>query len=343
MAFRGDPPPREPIRIAYTPLHGVAGPAAIRLLEAGGHRDVHFVADQWEPDGRFPTVAFPNPEEPGAMDLVEAVGSEIGADLVLANDPDGDRLAVSLPTGDGWRALSGNQIGVLLGDFVLERTDGPDRLVVSSVVSSPMLGAVAAHHEARHEVTLTGFKWICNAALALEEREGLRFVYGYEEALGYTVGPVVRDKDGMSAALWFADLVAAEKARGRTLWDRLDDLYARDGLWVSVPRSVVSEDREEIVAAMDRLRAAGPESLGGLGVVGVTDYRSGGEERPFWLPETPLLDFSLEGGSRVLVRPSGTEPKLKIYADVRGDEETEARRVATAAGDDLLAILGWDG
>jgi phosphomannomutase len=341
MAFRRDPPLREPIRIAYTPLHGVAGPFAVRLLEAGGHGAVHFVAEQWQPDGRFPTVAFPNPEEPGVIDLDEALGTEIAADLVLANDPDGDRLAVSLPTAAGWQALTGNQIGVLLGDFVLERTSGPDRLVVSSVVSSPMLGAVAAHHGARHEVTLTGFKWICNAAIALEEREGLRFVYGYEEALGYTVGPVVRDKDGMSAALWFADLVAMEKARGRTVWDRLRDLYARDGLWVSAPRSVVSEDQAEITAAMDRLGAAHPDSLGGLAVVGVTDYRTGGDRRPFWLPETPLVDLALEGGSRVLVRPSGTEPKLKIYPDVRGDDEAEARRVAAAAGDDLLAYLGW--
>ena len=346
LAFRGDPPSPAPIRIAYTPLHGVAGAVALRLLEAGGHDDIRFVAEQWEPDGRFPTVAFPNPEEPGALDLVEALGTEIGADAVMANDPDGDRLAVCLPYEGGWRALTGNQIGVLLGDFVLERTTGDHRLLVSSVVSSPMLGAVAAHHGARHETTLTGFKWICNAGLALEREEGLRFVFGYEEALGYTVGPVVRDKDGMSAALWFSDMVGVEKARGRTVWDRLDDLYARDGVWVSVPRSVVRDGPDgsaEIAAAMERLGADHPASLGGLPVEAVTDYRTGGEKRPFWLPDTPLFAFALEGGSRVLVRPSGTEPKLKVYADVRGDDQAGARAVAERAGADLLTHLGWDG
>ncbi|MEX0827254.1 MAG: phospho-sugar mutase [Acidimicrobiia bacterium] len=354
FAFRGDPPAGAPIRLAYTALHGVGGPLAIRILAAGGHGDVHVVEEQWAPDGRFPTVAFPNPEEPGALDLAEALGTRVGADAVLANDPDGDRLGVSLPHDGGWTQLSGNQIGILLGDFILERTAGDGRLVVSSVVSSPMLGAVAAHHGARHEVTLTGFKWICNAALALEE-QGLRFVFGFEEALGYTVGPVVHDKDGFSAALWFADLVAVEKARGRAVFDHLADLYVRDGLWVSVPRSVVragADGVEEIAAAMDRLAGSQPTTLGGLAVTGFTDYRQGAADRPFWLPATPLVDFSLEGGSRVLVRPSGTEPKLKVYADIRGsaasiDEvpaaEAEARRVAAAAGDDLLDFLGWGG
>ena len=353
FAFRGDPAERHPIRIAYTPLHGVAGPLAIRTLAAGGYGDVHVVEEQFEPDGRFPTVAFPNPEEPGALDLAEALGTRVEADLVIANDPDGDRLAVCVPGDDGWMRLSGNQIGVLLGDMALERTEGDGRLVVSSVVSSPMLGAVAASHGARHEATLTGFKWICNAALALEAAEGLRFVFGYEEALGYTVGPVVRDKDGISAALWFADLVATESAWGRTVFDRLADLYVRDGLWVSVPRSVVRAGPDgltEIAAAMDRLGEARPSTLGGLGVTGLTDYRQGADRRPFWLPATSLVDFALEGGSRVLVRPSGTEPKLKVYADVRGEVgspaevpagEAEARRVAGAAADDLLAILGW--
>ena len=355
LDFRGDPPDRAPIRIVYTPLHGVAGPVLLRTLEAGGYGDLHAVEEQWEPDGRFPTVAFPNPEEPGALDLAQALATRVEADLVLANDPDGDRLAVCLASDGGWKALSGNQIGVLLGDFVLERTDGDGRLVVSSVVSSPMLGAVADHHGARHEVTLTGFKWICNAGLALERDDGLRFVFGFEEALGYTVGPVVRDKDGISAALWFADLVAMEAARGRTLFDRLADLYVRDGLWVSVPRSVVRPGPDglaEIAAAMDRLGGHQPSTLGGLAVTGVTDYRRGAASRPFWLPDTPLVDLSLEGGSRVLVRPSGTEPKLKVYADLRGEvdsidavpvAEAEARRVAAAAGDDVLAFLGWDG
>jgi phosphomannomutase len=190
---------------------------ALRLLAAGGHEDVIPVPEQSEPDGRFPTLPFPNPEEPGALNLAERLATERGASLVLANDPDADRLGVSVPDANGgWRRLTGNEIGVLLGDFVLERTTGPNRLVVTTVVSTPMLAAVAAHHGANHAVTLTGFKWICNAALDLEAT-GKRFVFGFEEALGYTIGPVVRDKDGMSAALWFADLAAACAAAGETV------------------------------------------------------------------------------------------------------------------------------
>lgn len=335
LAFRGEAPAGTSPSIVFTPLHGVSGPIVLDALGAAGHGDVTPVPEQFEPDGTFPTVAFPNPEEPGALDLAQSLASESGADLVLANDPDGDRLAVAVPVEGGWRRLTGNEIGVLLADFVLGRTGHiPNRLVVSSIVSSPMLASVAEAHGARSETTLTGFKWICNAALDLE-REGHRFVFGYEEALGYSVGPVVRDKDGISAAVWFADLAAACAGAGETVLHRLAGLYMRDGLWVSTQYIIEREGAEglaELTAGLERLVGEPPSSLAGIGVAGVTDFGTGGEGRPRWLPDAPLVAVHLEGGSRVLARPSGTEPKLKVYADVRDEvasiEDVPAREAA---------------
>lgn len=344
LDHRGEAPGGRSPRIVYTALHGVAGSLCVRLLKAGGHGTVIPVAEQFEPDGAFPTVAFPNPEEPGAMDRAEALGAAEGADLVIANDPDGDRLAVSVPVADGWRRLTGNEIGVLLADFVLSRRgEGERDVVINSVVSSPMLASVAAAHGARFEQTLTGFKWISNAGLDLEE-QGFRFAFGYEEALGYTIGPVVRDKDGMSAALWFADLVAAESGRGRTVLDRLRDLWDRHGLWMSAQHAVTRSGPSgsaAIAAAMGRLRTATPGSVGGLVVERVVDFATGAGERPRWLPLTNLVVLELAGGSRVLARPSGTEPKLKVYADVRGSGDEAA--VAAQARDlarELATYLG---
>ncbi len=344
LAFRDPPPPGPSPRIAYTALHGVGGPLALRAFAAGGHQSVAVVPEQFDPDGRFPTVAFPNPEEAGAMDLVESLGSVEAAGIVIANDPDADRLAVSVPHAGGWRRLSGNEIGVLLADFVLRRVGtGSGDLVINSIVSSPMLGAVAAAHGARFEQTLTGFKWIANAAMDLE-REGLRFVFGYEEALGFTVGSVVRDKDGISAAVWFADLVAAEAEHGRTVLDRLSDLWDEHGLWMSAQHSVPrpgSDGAMEIAAAMGRLRTALPSEVAGHRVVGVTDFAEDAAERPRWLPATNLVVLHLEGGSRVLARPSGTEPKLKFYADVRGAGESgEVAAAATGLAEGLAAAIG---
>ncbi|HEX5630940.1 MAG TPA: 5-formyltetrahydrofolate cyclo-ligase [Acidimicrobiia bacterium] len=352
LAFRGDRPTPGTVPIVHTALHGVGGASALRLLALGGHIEVTAVAEQAQPDGRFPTVAFPNPEEPGALDLAERLAGRTGAALVLANDPDADRLGVAVPDGaGGWRRLTGNEIGVLLGDFVLERTTGPDRLVINSVVSSPMLAVIAAHHGASHAVTLTGFKWICNAALALEE-QGKRFVFGFEEALGYTIGPVVRDKDGLSAALWFADLAALCAAAGETVLDRLADLRVRHGVWVSHPLSLRRQGPDgiaEITTAMQRLAAAPPDRLGGEQVVAVTDFEQGASSRPSWLPAASLIELRLADGSRAQARPSGTEPKLKIYVDVRGEAasraavpEAEAAALSRAAalGADLAATMG---
>jgi phosphomannomutase len=343
LAFRGVAPAPAAVSMVYTALHGVGGPLTLRLLDETGHRAVTVVSEQFIPDGAFPTVAFPNPEEPGALDRAEAVASEVGAGLVLANDPDGDRLGVAVSDAGVWRRLTGNEIGVLLADFVLERTTGPDRLVVTSVVSTPMLEAVAAHHRVAHATTLTGFKWICNAALDLEAR-GRQFVFGFEEALGYTVGPVVRDKDGMAAALWFADMAAACRAAGETVLDRLARLWVRDGLWVSHPISLRRQGDAglaEIEAAMTRVATDPPDEVGGVAVAAVTDYSVGAAERPRWLAAAPLVELSLADGSRVLVRPSGTEPKLKIYTDVclrvATVEAVPAARAAALASAERIA------
>jgi phosphomannomutase len=344
------------IAITYTPLHGVGRRFVVEALDRAGYPDVHVVAEQAEPDGRFPTVNFPNPEEPGALDLALDLAVRTAADLIVANDPDADRLAVCVPTPDGgWRQLSGNEVGVLLADYVLEYGPPPATpLLVNSIVSSPMLGSIAAGRGARFEQTLTGFKWICNAALDLEEATGAGFVFGYEEALGYSIGPVVRDKDGISAVVWFADLASRAKAAGSTVLERLAALYRAHGLWASIQHSIVrpgSEGAAEIAAAMERIFAAPPDMLGGRRVTAATDFRRGASERPRWLGETPLLALEMGEEARALVRPSGTEPKLKIYVDLRtglaSDEDMEERRAlaekeAADIASELAALLGFD-
>jgi phosphomannomutase len=354
LALRPEVPADRSLRLVYTPMHGVGRLLAERVLRPAGFADIHVVAEQAEPDGRFPTVAFPNPEEPGALDLAQALAERVGADLILANDPDADRLAVCLPRAGKWVALSGNQVGLLLADFLLEHAGpGPTPLVINSIVSSPMLASIAGAYGARFEATLTGFKWIANAALYFDAVEGTRFVFGYEEALGYSAGPVVRDKDGISAALLFAELAAHCRARGETVWDRLARLYRRHGMWVSVQRSVVRPGPQgafEIGYAMERLCGTLPDRLGDAAVTGATDFREGHKLRSRWLPATSLISLDLGGTGRALVRPSGTEPKLKIYVDRRvalGDRDdfaqVEAAAVAgaQAVAADLAEVLGF--
>ncbi len=330
-AVRRLDPTRKDIRIVYTPMHGVGGRYVVEALRHFGYERVSPVVEQFSPDGRFPTVAFPNPEEPGALDLALAQAAVEQADLIIANDPDTDRLAVSVPDAAGdWVPLTGNQIGVLLADFLLSTTKERHPIVINSIVSSPMLADIAAHHGAAFAQTLTGFKWIWNAALDLQEAGRGRFVFGYEEALGYTVGPSVRDKDGISASVLFADLAAQCADQGSTVMELLEELYRRHGLWVSTQRSVVragTEGANEIAAAMERLGAAPPARLAGVEVAGVTDYRVGAEARPRYLGTTPLVELDLGATGRVLVRPSGTEPKIKIYVDLAapaGAEDVQA-------------------
>jgi phosphomannomutase len=320
-------PQTSDLEIVYTPLHGVGGDTLTRVFDSANHSGLVPVPEQFQPDGAFPTVAFPNPEEPGALDLALELAAEIQADLVLANDPDADRLASALPEAGEWRLLSGNELGALLGDYVLRYWRHPEPpIVVNSIVSSPMLGRIAGRRGAVHEVTLTGFKWIINAGLALEDRGEGRFAFGYEEALGYSVGQTVRDKDGIGAALVMADLAAEESAAGRTVLDRLHDLWDEVGLWVSAQHSIVRagpEGQAALLAAVDRLGNGPPAEVQGIEVTGVTDYRVGYEGRPMWLGEQDLIEMSLGETGRVLVRPSGTEPKLKIYVDLSAGVDSE--------------------
>jgi phosphomannomutase len=317
-----DGTPRD-LTVVYTPLHGVAGELIQRAFALAGFADLHVVPSQAEPDGTFPTVGFPNPEEPGALDAALALAADVDADLVVANDPDGDRLAVAIPDGrGGWTPLSGNRIGVLLGSYLLDRAEVARPLGVRSVVSSPMFDEVCEARGARHEAPLTGFKWIARAARELEVTDQRTFVFGFEEALGSTVGPVVRDKDGIGAAVAFAEMVALLHAEGRTVLDRIHELSVQHGAWISHQVSVMrpgAAGQREIADAMAVLSDRTPDELGGLAVTAVTDYRQGAEERPPWLAATDLVELSLGSSGRAMIRPSGTEPKCKVYVDLRAD------------------------
>jgi phosphomannomutase len=308
-----------PLNIVYTPLHGVGGLHMTELLDRAGYWNVRSVPEQFQPDPQFPTVRFPNPEEPGTLALAIALARSVEADLVLANDPDADRLAVAASEAGGFRLLTGNQVGLLLTNYLLEHSHAKrPRFVVSSIVSSPMLEHIARHHGVLVYRTLTGFKWMLNAALAIERDQGKHFVFGFEEALGYAVRGPVLDKDGLSAGLVFADLVGEGLRVGRTVPELLAGLYARHGLWVSCPRNVSLKDTaaaENARAQLKQLAQNPPSSLAGLEVELVIDYASNVSARPWYLGYADMLEFRLRGGSRVIVRPSGTEPKLKIYAD----------------------------
>jgi phosphomannomutase len=353
---RREGPSDRSLPIVYTPLHGVGGAWVEALLARAGYHHVLAVPEQRKPDGRFPTVRFPNPEEPGALDRAIDLALRTNAELVLANDPDADRLGAAVRTPSGrFLTLTGNQIGLLLLDWALD--GGPFRstpLVVSSIVSSPLARKVAQARGARHEWTLTGFKWIWTAALELEKSEGVEFVFGYEEALGYSVGPWVRDKDGISAALAFAELAARARAQGQTVLERLGAIYRTYGLYSSAQVNVVrqgSQGARELNSAVERCARNPPDSLGGERVLAVTDYRTGAEKRPPWLGSTPLVELRLEGGGRLLVRPSGTEPKLKIYADLPGsvppngsfmDSDRNLVTKASSVGRELARLLGLE-
>ena len=337
-------------RVVYTPLHGVAAGLALRAIERAGFRPPLVVAAQAEPDPGFPTLAFPNPEEPGTLDLALAQAARDGADLVLANDPDGDRLAVAVPdpaTPGAWRVLSGDQAGALIGSYLLETTAGdprPERrLVVTTVVSSTLLAKIAAAAGASYAQTLTGFKWIVRAG---ENAPGTRFLFGYEEALGYAVGDVVRDKDGISAALAVLSLATTARAAGRSLLDRWDALEVAHGVHLTTQVTLHAPSPAGI---MRRLRAAPPAALAGQPVTGSEDLAtgsgwpepSGGPGEPGTsggpggpgapggsggpggartagepgLPPADVLIYRLPG-ARVVIRPSGTEPKLKAYLEI---------------------------
>ncbi len=325
------------LRVVYTPLHGVGGAVVPALFAAAGFAPLATVAEQAAPDPDFPTVAFPNPEEPGALDLAVALARERQADIVLANDPDADRLAVAVPLPDGsWRMLSGNEVGAILGEHLIASTKGDDRLVATTIVSSTLLASLAREAGVAYRETLTGFKWIARAAAAVP---GKRLLFGYEEALGYAVTDAVADKDGMTAALVVAELAARAKADGTTLLDRLDAIEARLGVHATAQWSLrLGGDGAAAAMAgvVRRWRSDPPASLAGLGVTRVVDLALGTGT----LPATDAVVVEMGKTARVVLRPSGTEPKLKAYLEVRtpptGDAALAAER---ARANELLAAV----
>jgi phosphomannomutase len=322
--------PRD-LTVAYTPLHGVGGKVLAAAFTAAGFAPPAVVAEQAEPDPAFPTVAFPNPEEPGAMDLLLALAARVGADLAIANDPDADRCAIAIPGTEpgSWRPLSGDELGVLLADHLIRR--GATGTYATTIVSSTLLRALCAARGVPYAETLTGFKWIVRGAEKL--------AYGYEEALGYCVAPdLVRDKDGITAAVTVADLAATLKAEGRSLADRLDELDAEFGVHRTGQVSMRVEDLSLITTTMARIRQDPPTSLLGDPVTEVEDR----------LPDADVLTLRT-ARARVVIRPSGTEPKLKAYLEVvepvTDGDLTGARSRAVAAMDrglrpEISAALG---
>ncbi|WP_327677604.1 phospho-sugar mutase [Kitasatospora sp. NBC_00458] len=346
-----DPHGARDLDVVYTPMHGVGRDTFVAAMRRAGFPAPTVVAEQAEPDPDFPTVAFPNPEEPGAMDLAFRTASSVGPDIVIANDPDADRCAVAVPAnGDaagggsgaaGWRMLRGDEVGALLGAALVAKQAAGT--FATTIVSSSLLGRIAEAAGLGYAETLTGFKWISRA-------EGLR--YGYEEALGYCVDPEgVRDKDGVTAALLVAELAATLKRSGRTLTDLLDDLALEHGLHATDQLSVRVQDLSLIADAMRRLREQPPAVLAGLTVTRADDLAEGSAD----LPPTDGLRYHLVGdavrSARIVVRPSGTEPKLKCYlevvlpvataADLAPARERAAELLA-AVKRDLAAAAGID-
>jgi phosphomannomutase len=315
--------PAAEVSVVYTAMHGVGWETARRVFADAGFGEPTVVTEQIEPDASFPTVAFPNPEEPGALDLAMDRAREVGAELIIANDPDADRLAIAIPSASaegGWRRLSGNEVGAILGWRAAERLAHADNdgTLAASIVSSPALKEIARDYNLDYADTLTGFKWISRVG-------GLAF--GYEEALGYLVDPTkVRDKDGISAAIDFLALTAELKAEGKTLDDHAADFARRFGAYASSQISLRVTDLSDIPRIMAQLRDQPPASIGALTVESIDDFIEGFGK----FPPSDILRIWLDDGSRVIVRPSGTEPKLKVYIDASSTEGDATERQTAA-------------
>jgi len=313
------------LRFVYTAMHGVGWETARRVFETAGFGEAIIVQEQIEPDAAFPTVAFPNPEEPRAMDLAFARAAESSADFVIANDPDADRLAVAIPDGPAdavasWRRLSGNEVGYLLGWRIATRLarSGREGTLAASIVSSPALQRVAEHYRLDYVDTLTGFKWVSRAP---------RLAFGFEEALGYLVDPEkVRDKDGISAAVEFLALMRELKAAGKSLLDHENEFAEKFGAFASSQISIRVDDLAQIAATMNGLRQNLPTAIGTVRVDHIDDFIDGFEQ----FPAGDILRIWLIDGSRVILRPSGTEPKLKVYIDASSEVGTGPERRAAA-------------
>jgi phosphomannomutase len=309
--------PASEVKAVYTPMHGVGGETFLAILDAAGLQAPVLVDEQFTPDPLFPTVAFPNPEEKGALDLAFARAKDVGADLIIAHDPDADRLAIALPDSSstsGYTPLTGNQVGAILGWRAAEiaQATGQKGALANSIVSSPWLGKIAQHFGLTHHETLTGFKYVSRVP---------NLLFGFEEALGYLVDPgVVRDKDGISAAVAILDLANQMAGRGKTLWDYLTVIEQSVGAYASGQITIKSDPTTADRPITNRLRATPPTHIGDASVTTADDFLEGVES----FPSDNILRYSLSDGSRVIVRPSGTEPKIKVYLDTAGETRADA-------------------
>ncbi|MBF4567027.1 phospho-sugar mutase [Plantibacter sp. VKM Ac-2876] len=326
------------LRVVYTAMHGVGWETTRRVLETAGYPAPELVTEQIDPDPTFRTVSFPNPEEPGALDLSFATARAVGADLIIANDPDADRLAIAIPDDaapSGFRRLTGNEVGLLLGwraaqaaSAALDGDAAPEGTLACSIVSSPALRIVAEAHGLEFRETLTGFKWISRTPGML---------FGFEEALGYLVNPgTVRDKDGISAAVAFLGLATASAQAGESVAGLLDRFADTFGSFGSDQISIRYTELSRIGEVMAGLRALPPTEFAGARVTRIDDLADGFEA----LPPSDVLRVWLDDGTRVMIRPSGTEPKLKVYVDVQSADGDAAERAATVSA--RLAALRTD-
>ncbi|MEZ8043822.1 phospho-sugar mutase [Vibrio sp. 10N.222.54.F12] len=336
--------------ITYTAMHGVGAQMAEDLLHDSGFHKVFSVAEQREPDGHFPTVNFPNPEEKGAMDLVVNLAKSVDADIACANDPDADRFAVAVRTDDkvrtedaSYKMLTGDQVGVLFAHYLLSKPHTKNQLVGNSIVSSTLLEKVAQSHGATYFQTLTGFKWLANIGMQLEDEKN-EFLFAYEEALGYTIGTQVRDKDGLSAIVVFAQLVEELKSQGRTVWDLLAQISFEHGVHTNAQRSIALDPDSPSIGS--KLRSAQPKVINGVAISVIEDLQSslrfivGGATEAINLPASDVLIYHLEDGSRIIVRPSGTEPKVKVYYEtVTKFEGTETYDDTRKRGEEYMDRL----
>ena len=343
------------IKIVYTPLHGTGRVPVQRVLRELGFDKVYTVKEQEMPDGEFPTVSYPNPEDPAAFELALKLAKEVDADLVVANDPDADRLGVFVKAGGELKRLTGNMTGCLLADYEIggakeTRGLGSNTAYISTIVTSNMAGAIARKYGVNYYETLTGFKHICGKLRELENSpEGVDYLFGFEESYGCSIGTYCRDKDGVVATMALAEATCYYKTQGKTLWDALQDLYKEVGYYRDINISKTFKGLEgaaKMAAIMDNLRENPPKELGGLPVVAMRDYLKKttknfetGEEGATTLPESNVLYFELTDDAWVCVRPSGTEPKIKLYCGVRGETDEEAAQKEKVMIEQLNAFM----
>ena len=314
------------LKIAYSPLNGAGHKSVIAALSQAGLEEIYVVADQSRPNGDFPTCPSPNPENPDTMKMTIDLGKYIRADIAFATDPDSDRIGVTAPEADGsWRLFTGNELGVLLLDYICRQRTAQGTMpahpvAVMSIVSTPMAARVAEHWGVELRRVLTGFKYIGNVMNQLVEAgEPERFLMGFEESCGYLTGLHVRDKDAVNAALLVCEMAAHYKMEGKTLCQVMDELYAQYGTYYTKADSFAfagAGAMERMGAVMDRLRREQLPEIAGAAVAGFTDYRN---IAATGLPAADVLTWELEDGCAVTARPSGTEPKLKLYFTVRAD------------------------